>query len=185
MALSAYIDDSGSDPSAPLYVLGGVCLPEGWWEQVSASWQSVLGSPPRVGYFKASEVREQDASKGTPFVSLTTRERKWKLDCLAEALIDFHPMVMSFELKWQVFKEFKAQVALPEGFDDPYFFLYCGVILLMAKRQSRESNWTPVNFVFDEQGLIGELARNWYPTFKRRCSLEIRFPLGQDPEWVD
>jgi hypothetical protein len=62
MPLTAYVDDSGSDLPSPIYVLGGVVLPEPWWKQASGDWSGVLRSHPTIEYFKASEV--WDRQKG-------------------------------------------------------------------------------------------------------------------------
>jgi hypothetical protein len=145
MAFSAYVDDSGSDPSAPLYLLGGVCLPEAWWDRVIPEWSGVLSAPPAVEYFKASEVWERDPRKKTPFVNLSDAERRRKVDVLVETLRDHHTLIISSQMEWEVFREFKAKYPLPAGKDDPYFYLYYGTIGLMALWGIHETFLTPVN----------------------------------------
>ena len=81
MAIFAYVDDSGSDPSQPLYVLGGLMLPEDTWQIFSVDWKHVLRSEPSIDYFKASEVWDKD--KG-PFKEFTTKQRSAKVDALAD-----------------------------------------------------------------------------------------------------
>ena len=51
MPLYAYVDDSGSDPQSPVYVLGGLVLPEDTWEYFSGDWKGVLHRHPPVKYF--------------------------------------------------------------------------------------------------------------------------------------
>lgn len=185
MALTAYVDDSGSDPSEPLYVLAGVCLPEGWWNRLSEDWIGILHRSPHVEYFKASEVWERDPERQTPFVLLSDDERKRKVNALVDALTSECPAAFSYQIEWPVFQEFKASCNPPVGKDDPYFYLYYGCISLMAKWGVREANETPINFIFDKHGPIGEAVRKWYPEFKAKCAEPIRSRLGKDPRFED
>jgi Protein of unknown function (DUF3800) len=187
MCLTLYVDDSGSDPNSPLYVLGGVCLPASWWTKVSNEWSGVLAADPSVEYFKASEVwdRKLDREKLTPFVKFTDEERRRKVDALVDVVTAYQPLTSSFQLEWPVFKEFRRKYALPKGKDDPYFYLYYGAILLQTRWGIRESNERPVSFVFDNQNSVGEEVKKWYPTFKDNCSPEVRARLGEDPKFKD
>src|SRR5215208_2476822 len=68
MVLQAYIDDSGSEPTDPLFVLGGFVSQAADWAVFSDEWKAVLDIPPTLEYFKMSEansLREQfDPSRG-------------------------------------------------------------------------------------------------------------------------
>ena len=186
MGLTTYVDDSGSDPSSPVYVLGGVCLPSSWWdEQVSPEWAGVLKATPSIPYFKASEVWEKDIAKESAWVALEPHQRRRKINALVDVLTTYHPMTMSFQLEWPVFQEFKRTYSLPKGKDDPYFYLFYGAITLQARWGLREANPTPVNFVFDNQNEVGKRVKEWYPTFKSKCPPEIQERLGDTPEFDD
>lgn len=185
MALSTYVDDSGSEPSSLVYVLGGVCLPTSRWDRIAEEWNAVLADDPPVEYLKASEVWERNIQKSTPFVNLTDEQRRRKIDALVDLITAYHPMMMSFELEWSVFKAFKQAHQLPFGKDDPYFYLYYCTILLQAQWGIREANATPVNFIFDNQGPVGDAVLKWYPTFKANCPSDIQSRLGDNPDFKD
>jgi len=186
MGLTTYVDDSGSDPSSPVYVLGEVCLPSSWWdEHVSPEWSGVLKATPPIPYFKASEVWEKDVEKESAWVTLEPSQRRRKVYALVDVLTTYHPLVFSFQLNWSDFKEFKKTYSLPPGKDDPYFYLYYGAITLQARWGIREANPTPVDFVFDNQNQVGKLVREWYPFFKSKCPPEIQERLGNLPKFDD
>ena len=186
MGLNTYVDDSGSDPSSAVYVLGGVCLPSSWWdEQVSPEWSGVLNATPSIPYFKASEVWETDIAKDVAWAALEPHQRRRKVNALVDVLTTYQPLTFSFQLDWPIFQEFKKAYALPKGKNDPYFYLYYGAIILQARWGLREANPAPVNFVFDNQNKVGKQVKEWYQTFKRKCSLEIQERLGDDPQFKD
>jgi Protein of unknown function (DUF3800) len=182
MTLTAYMDDSGSDKTSPVYVLGGVVLPTEWWVSLSEEWSGVLGAPPRIDYFKGSEVGDRD--KG-PFKDFTGEQRQHKVESLIDVLCERHPLAFSASVKWSVFEKFQQKYNPLPGCNDPYFFLYYNIIALAAQYGQRESNPTPVDFVFDEHGKIGQAVHNWYSFFDRHIPPELHTFLGKDPVFRD
>jgi hypothetical protein len=183
--LTTYVDDSGSEPGSPIYILGSLCLPKPLWKRVSEEWGGVLSATPSVGYFKASEVWERNEKKASPFVKLTTEERVAKVSALVDVLSRHDPLTASFQIEWPVFLRFTKTYSLPKGMDNPYFYLYYGAILLQSEWGIRVGNPTAVDFVFDNHGSIGDEVKAWYPTFKSSCSPEIKDRLGSDPKFCD
>jgi hypothetical protein len=55
MTLQAFIDDSGSEPNTPVFVLAGYIAPESRWSNFVEEWRAALAKPPGAEYFKASE----------------------------------------------------------------------------------------------------------------------------------
>jgi hypothetical protein len=180
MATYAFIDDSGSDPTAPVYVLGGLVLPEESWRLVIADWQHVLDSEPCIEYFKGSEV--WDRQKG-PFKDLTTEERSRKVEALVDVIETYKPLMLSTRLDWDIFRRFKDSVRLEPEFEDPYFFLFFSLIAQMLSLGVREPKFSRVNFVFDDQGLIGTYSLLWYEFLLHRIDPKLRAVLGD--RWPD
>lgn len=180
MAVTAYIDDSGSDPTARLYVLGGVALPAAWWtNSFIEAWQGVLDSDPSIAYFKASEV--WDYKKG-PFRDFTSSQREKKVDTLSEVLCELHPLAISCSVSWEIFEEFKGHYQLPALCRDPYFFLFYALISLIIRISQRHANPTPVDFIFDDQNEVWDRVKSWYPQFKKWLPTEMVSYLGEDPQ---
>ena len=182
LALKGYIDDSGSEPSSPVYVLGGLVLPVGWWNQIIADWDAVLKSAPRVEYFKGSEV--WDRVKG-PFRALSDQERMAKVDALADILAEHHPAAFSLRVEWSVFRAFTEAVPIHPDKNDPYFFLFYGMIAQMSLWSHKEPNFGPVDIIFDNQNKIGDKALGWYDFFKANTTPETQGMLGKKPEFKD
>jgi len=186
MFLKAYVDDSGSDPSQSVFVLGGVVMPNGWWSGYREDWRSVLYSNPRIPYFKASEVWARKPGSKSPFLNFTDDQRRGKVDGLVDALCEYQPTLISCRMEWDVFRRFKSKYRLRKGNSSPYFWLYYGMISRCAyKINHEEANPTPVSFVFDNQNIIGHEAKNYYRFFKRRCSPALRKVLGKEPTFSD
>lgn len=180
MALSAYVDDSGSEPGAKIYVLGGVVLPHAWWEsQFRPEWEGILKDSPSVPYFKASEV--WDRSRG-PFRDFTDAQRMQKVNALSEVICDLHPLALSVSLRWEDFLAFRESKILSPLAQDPYFFLFYRLLLLAIQFGQRESNPTPIDFTFDEQNDAWKQVKKWYAHFRECLSPEALAFLGKDPE---
>jgi hypothetical protein len=182
MAMYAYVDDSGSEPSQPLYVLGGLILPEETWEIFSGDWKYVLHVEPRIEYFKASEV--WDRRKG-PFRDLTTKQRSNRVDALADLISVYRPLSISTRVEWPVFKQFADRYKLDDEFNDPYFFLFFALIGQVAVLSTKQPKFANTNFVFDEQGRVGVHARLWYLLFRKHLTDRIQSLLGEWPETGD
>jgi Protein of unknown function (DUF3800) len=54
--LQAFIDDS-REPGPPIFVLAGYLAPVERWGVFAKEWQEILDIPPRIPYFKMSEIR--------------------------------------------------------------------------------------------------------------------------------
>lgn len=51
---------------------------------------------------------------------------------------------------------------VPYGFADPYGYVFSGIMVPLAHHQVQHSLNVPIDFIFDEQGGIGEEAKFWY-----------------------
>jgi hypothetical protein len=182
MATFAYVDDSGSEPSQPLYVLGGLILPEDTWKIFSDDWKHVLHSDPIIDYFKASEV--WDKEKG-PFKEFTTKQRSGKVDALADIISTYRPLSISARVEWSVFRGFSERYKLDDELNDPYFFLFFSLISQVVILGNENARFANVNFVFDKQGRVGVHARLWYAVLHTYCSNAVRALLGQRPDSAD
>lgn len=182
MPLYAYVDDSGSDPQSPVYVLGGLVLPEDTWEYFSGDWKGVLHRHPPVEYSKASEI--WDRTKG-PFRGLSDPQRMAKVEAFADVIATYYTLAISCRLEWSVFKKFREENRIEPELDDPYFFLFFGIIGQMTLF-SYEQNSSRVNFVFDQQNKIGANVNAWYSVVLSRATDRLRYNLGEKwPTFAD
>jgi hypothetical protein len=183
VALYAYVDDSGSSPNEPIYVLGGLILPDEMWSMFSNDWKSVRDQPPSIEYFKASEV--WDRTKG-PFRDMTAMQRRNKVDSFSDVITTYKPLTISCSLKWDTFNSFSKSVRLIPELDDPYFFLFFGIIGQMLQLGKDEPLFRSINFVFDSQNKIEKRVKLWYAVFLRNATDAVLQLLGERwPEFSD
>jgi hypothetical protein len=183
MALFAYVDDSGSSPNSPLYVLRGLVLPEDTWEYFSADWKAALYAHPPLEYFKASEV--WDKNKG-PFAGWSVPQRMARVESLADIISTYHSVGISCRLDWNTFTKFRESNRIEPELDDPYFFLFFGIIGQMALFSHEQPNFGSVNFIFDSQNDIGKSVDAWYSVLQTRATERLRYHLGDRwPEFKD
>jgi Protein of unknown function (DUF3800) len=194
MLLTAYVDDSGSEPSAPTFVLAGFVLPavpqseviDGRkvpsWVDLSNEWETVLRLPRELEYLKMSEV--WDRKKG-PFANWSDTERSEKVTALAEVISKHSPESLSVSIEWEQYKAFQREYVMPKDQDSPYFFLFYRIITLMAQAGEHYDNPFPVDFVFDCQNRIGRKTREWYYLFKDYMEPQYRKYLGAEPVFKD
>jgi hypothetical protein len=180
MPMVAYVDDSGSEPSQPIYVLGGLILPDSTWSIFSADWDHVLRSVPKIEYFKGSEV--WDRRKGQ-FMNFTTQERMDKVNALADLIFEYKPLAIACRLEWSVFEKFHKENKLIEELDDPYFFLFFAIIARMVMVAHEVPKFGKVKFMFDNQNQIGDRVQLWYNIFLSRCAPTVLNLLNDD--WPD
>lgn len=179
MVLKAFFDDSGSDPSSHVYVLGGVMLPKEWWGLFSEEWRAVLDKAPAIEYYKGSEVWSDKPE--SPFAHLTPNQRKQKVNALAITLSEYHPAAFSCRVDWNTFEEFRNSHSLKSPGDDPYFYLFFNALVLVHKYGIKHSNLSRAEFCFDNQNKIGERVRDWYAIFRSRCPLQMSEWLADEP----
>jgi hypothetical protein len=185
MYLDGYVDDSGSEPNGISFVLGGVVMPSGWWKSWQSEWPGALKAHPEIEYFKASEVWERDPLKRTPFCRLTDDERKNKVDALVEILARYRPKLLSIRMKWSTFDRFRDDYALTAEKDEPYFWLYYGMIGMGITEVSGEVNPTPIDWTFDNQNVIGKRAKEYDKIFRSMCTPRVQAALGKEPAFGD
>ncbi len=184
MVLQAFFDDSGSDPSSHVYVLGGLMLPREWWQLVSEEWRLALDKFPAVNYYKGSEVWSDKPYSA--FGHLDPEQRKQKVNTLAIVLAKYQPIAFSCRVNWDIFKQFKQSHQLKSPGDDPYFYLFFNALVLVHRYGIANGNLSSAEFCFDNQNKIGKKVADWYPIFRTRCPLQMSVWLSSEqPRFAD
>lgn len=182
MSLFALIDDSGSDPTDPVYVLGGFAAPLEWWAELSVGWTKVLLSEPKLDYYKASEV--WDWNKGA-FKNFSKDQRLAKIEALVDVIGEYGLIPLTCRVRWSEFKHFNNSVDLPRECRNPYFFLFYGIISQMMVLMHETGGAMPTHFVFDEHRKIGKDVCRWYQHFHDIGNDEWQKLLGFEPQFMD
>jgi uncharacterized protein DUF3800 len=185
MLLQGYFDDSGSHGGEGLYVLGGFLAPSVSWPRFNAEWRGVLKKDPAIVYFKMSEA-----------ISLRGQFDRWPSPLRDQKVFELAEVAERWavaRISAMVWKEdFDAHIkgASPwRELDNPYFLLFnqiivltVGYILELGKRALDMSN-AKVEFVFDEQGVLGRDAVGWWDVLKQALEPEKAQLLGIPPEF--
>lgn len=154
MVLTGYFDDSGSEQKGPVFVLAGYMSVREVWEQFSCEWLACLRQNPPLEYFKMKEAKRlQDAFQGwAPEV------RDARVSALTECILNQPIMTgMVFVLYWDDFR--RAAAEHPEVTDNhPYDMLFHGIMNIATSLSVEKGLNHQIDFVFDEQGTVGERA---------------------------
>jgi hypothetical protein len=130
----AAIDDSGSEPQSPTFILAGFAAPFGAWLSFSQAWQSVLDKTPKLEYFKMSEA----ASLSGQFHrrrGWTERKRDTRVLEFAQVARDHAALRIHASMPSKLFRKYVTSKAAPErklAMDSPYVMLFFQVILATA-----------------------------------------------------
>lgn len=168
MTLQAFIDDSGSEPSHPIFYLAGFMAPHERWADFSNDWQKELDRQPTLEYFKMSEaarLREQfDKRRGwdEPL-------RDARVLAFANIVKKYAEARISSSIRHGDFsKHVKAQPALQRTFfsDHPYSMMFLQTVLATATFSPSIGINDPCDFIFDEQDGFAQEAIALWPSFK-------------------
>ena len=162
--LVGYVDDSGSEPNGLVYVLAGFISTADKWERFSDEWASLCAKDPQTPDFKMA-IAEHLKGGGTYWGQGTDAElaakRDAKVYALAELVKKYAMCRISAGMDWGNYQAF-AKGRVPCSFDSPYFFLFWELIVAVAQYQEKTRVREKVDFVFDDQGVIGETAASWH-----------------------
>ncbi len=164
--LQAFIDDSEQHEGDQTYILAAYIHRAPQWAAFSDDWMNVLRqSPPMDGFHMAEATLEQRAQKLMPLAEVVARYKPWSFAVYVSR--------RDFNLA------FKG--VAPYAIRHPFFPCFVGIILQIAQWLAKESIALPVDFIFDEQGLIGAEAVMWYDYIKSQQPPEVRALMGSTP----
>jgi hypothetical protein len=146
MVLQAYIDDSGNEPTSPVFVLAGFVASAGRWATFSNEWQSALDEPPGLAYFKMSEaesLREEfSIRKGW-----TEQKRDDRLITFARIIAKYAEFRVHASIRHEDFSKHIKSLRTPKRIspsNNPFFILfhvrqvqYCPVAAVVGQSDSR------------------------------------------------
>ena len=183
MLLQGYFDDSGSHggEEAGCYgVLSGVYLaPSVSWPQFNAEWPDGVLKIEGPCY-RLFQMSEADLLRGQ-FDRWPGPLRDQKVFELAE-VAERWAVLASPAMVWK--EDFDAHIqgglALSSELDNPYFLLFNQIIILTAGfvqelgKTALGTSDAKVEFVFDEQGVLGRAAVGWWDVLKQTFSIALR-----------
>jgi hypothetical protein len=184
-----YFDDSGNDAGSHWYVLAGFLASVEQWKSIADAWAEALKRE-ELPYFKMSQAMALDG----PF------KRGWTAalrDKLILELVDIIAAVNPWRIECFVYRQhfdtFVKGLLESDTFNDPYFVLFYQIVLSVAANAKRIGWSSDCDFIFDEQGKLGDLAVSKWDWMKQNIereneglrSIDVASRLGSPPVFRD
>jgi hypothetical protein len=183
MVMQACIDDSGSSPTDPLYVLGGFIASTDQWAEFSSEWQTALSKEPALDYFKMAEANsltgQFDQSNGWD-----RARRDDRVLALARIIRKHAPIRIEVSVKNRDFDRFFKTLPATQrslATDSPYLFLAEALMVTVARAAPAFGLQEPIDFIFDGQGGFTDELHRWWPSLSAMLDPSIRQFLGSKP----
>jgi Protein of unknown function (DUF3800) len=165
---AGYFDDSGSDSASRWYVLAGFVATVDQWKGISKAWAQVLRRE-ELPYFKMSQAMAFDG----PFRRNWTAPLRDQLILeLVDIVAEVNPWRIECFLKRDLFDTFVRGLLQSDAFNDPYFILFYQIVLSIAANAPRIGWNTNCDFIFDEQGKLGDVAKSKWKWMKQNIERE-------------
>jgi hypothetical protein len=180
--LQVYVDDSTTDTGAErrLFLAGYMNTAERW-VRFSEAWQAELDAHPAIEYLKMSEANNLSGQ----FRRWSETDRDEKLRGLARVIRHFGPRSIHSSISRSECKQILEPVA-PYGFSRPYFYCFQYIIISLANAFLEQGGpKVPIDFIFDEQGGVGDEARRVYRIIRDGQPAPVRAVLALEPIFRD
>lgn len=174
----AYFDDSSGDEASKTLLLAGCVQKYKVWANFSLGWEAGLAETPSIKYFHMREARQK---KGE-FNGWKTKDRDAKIRRLAEIAASYNPWTIAAWISRAEHDAILKPIA-PFMIRQPYMELFYAVIIKLAQWHHDDGVTLPVDYVFDDQNLIGTEAVMWYEHIKAWQKPEIAALMGNSPKF--
>lgn len=176
----AFSDDSMSGEGNKTLLLAACVQRYKVWAEFCFDWEAALAISPSINYFKMREARMHIKQ----FEGWSTPEVNAKIRLLARVIAAHRPKIIVAWISRTVFEETVGPI-IPYTLRHPYIMLFYSLILKLAEWQHQNRVTLPTDFVFDEQGPVGEEAVIWYRYMKHIQEPHIAALMGSTPIFRD
>ncbi len=165
--LQGFIDDSGEQelPRDPVFVLAGFIASAERWAAFSQEWQAALDAKPAIDFFKMN----QAATLTGQFKGWTDIQRDKKVELLTGVIVKYAEVKVQCAIDKKAFATHVRSLRVPNRLltlDKPYAMAFQHIILATAGVFLAYGFNHTVDFIFDEQGKIGEDAVRMWDSLK-------------------
>jgi hypothetical protein len=194
LMLQVCIDDSGSDLQGPAYVLAGYLSTAEQWAKFSDEWHDALWESPAISYFKLSEANRLDGE----FRGWTHDNANKKVDALSKVIAPRVMYQISSIMVQAHYDEIimpfrKVIVSSPSPEDKrfsallktPYYLCFYDVITECMKQLGVDQKLEPIEFYFDDQGLMGRRTAGFWDAVKAEAPPEYAKYMTTPPQFRD
>jgi hypothetical protein len=180
----AYFDDSSSDENDRILVLAGCVQSCKVWADFSISWEAALIRTPSIKYLHMRGARKLVGE----FSRWKAENRDDKIRFLATVAESFRPWTIGAWVSRKEHASIMKPIA-PAMINHAYFPLFYAVILKLAHWHEDMGIKMPVEYVFDDQGKLGDDAALWHRHIKSWQPPHVAALMGGTPrfehdEWI-
>jgi hypothetical protein len=166
-----FFDDSGSEPTTPVFVLAGFLASAQDWADFNNHWQSALDLPPRLEYFKMVEAATlRPKTQFSRDRGWTEEKRDERVRKLTHVIREHVKLRISASIRHDHFaKYYRSLPAIGRRLatDNPYPYLFSRLMAEQLVFSHRKNLLHKHDIVMDEQtGMEAEIREQW-PDFKR------------------
>ncbi len=177
--LTAFLDESGSAEDGKDLVLAGYCQRASVWTAFSDEWQAVLDAAPIIPHF---HMHEAESKKGV-FLGWDQDAIRRKVSDLADVIVKHELWSVECRISVAAFNRILKPVA-PFDLQNPYFYLFSGVIEALAQLHIQDGVESPVDVVMDQHE-ASPYVIGLYPVLKMYMAPERAAMLGDSPIFRD
>ena len=173
---AAYIDGSTGMRTERILLLSACIQTYQKWAEFSREWELALKAPPSIRFLHMKEARSLQGE----FEGWRAIDRDLKIIALTEIIVRREPHVVNC---WFSTKDYEEVVrpAAPSDLRHAYSLAFHAIVQTVAEFQMCRGITTPVEYVFDEQGEVGNEALIWYEATKATAPQKIRTLMGSTP----
>jgi hypothetical protein len=184
LILQACIDDSGSEPQSPNFVLAGFLANVTQWERFTDLWEAKLHEYPRIDYLKMSEaMRLHDQFEG-----FSKEQRDQKVIALAQLAHDHIEARVDCVIERAAYDELIKPLGRRRHkiIRDPYFLCFYALIVEVSNFPIRIGlPMLDLRFVFDKHGKIGRRAKRYWDEARVEMDADRAALLDPEPHFED
>jgi hypothetical protein len=174
----AFVDDSAGSRAGRILLLSASIHAYPKWSAFSVDWDKCLHASPRIDSFHMRDARALEKH----FAGWNPIERDLKIISLTDVIVRHEPHVVTCWLNTDDYVELIRPVA-PTDLRHAYFICFQTIVQKVAEYQKMRGIAVPTDYVFDEEGDIGNEALLWYPAMRETAPLNIGLLMGGPPDF--
>jgi hypothetical protein len=175
LVIQAYIDDSGTKGTDPVFTLAGFIGIAEKWAALSNSWRDYLKSAPSIRFLKMNEAAKLDGE----FRFWEATDRNAKLHGFVDIIKRHAPQkAIHVTIDLEAFEQHMAP-HLPKPMSHPYFIGSNAILTGVGHEVLDSGVLEKPEIFFDEQLIFGPRLKMWYPLIKAAMKGREDYDLGR------
>lgn len=169
MALTVYVDESGSD-GPPTFVMAGFIARAEQWEAFNNEWKAVLDESPAVEAFHMTEANWSGSNVKLPKLFDVIQRHVLSAFVLTVDHVDYSEAMKG---------------KFSRRHDRPYFLMYLHMLDMATSWQQANGLNEKMDFIFDKKLEEEDYLRSSHAELMRLSHQDVRERIAMSPLWLD